>query len=779
MSSDDTPEVPRASHGQRLENSQMKRILGYSDKLSVRPCESIEFKISGEEGTEYQANLVRLINGDTHSTAAGFREVEIDSPLNGVYKARKQLIFPGSCVVVDTAPSLSSFDGFTLALALLSTTPNLGLQHLISQWDNTIGQGWSVHLDTDGRLAFTVVDALSRVTTIRVEVSLLANSWYRAAVRVNWISQTVALNCIPLGATQNRAEAAGSSQVGRINGTAPDVTVPLLMAAAFNGRGGAGVCNPVDNFNGRLEAPVIYRKWLCDVDLVTVLRGDRPALLEHCLVADWDFSLQIDSPTIRDRSPNRTHGYTHNLPLRGVKGSHWDGSEISWRHAPSQYGAIHFHKDDIYDCGWETDIQYEIPAELRSGIYALRLRLRDEPARTVEDSHEEYIPFFVAATKGRPQAELAFLVPTYTYIAYGNVRVQDSKRAESGLSKEEYYARGWRGPGDADYSVILSDHPELGNSTYDYHLDGSPVHTSSWLRPLLGLRPKSTLWTFCADLLLIDWLEAKGVAYDVITDDLLHKEGVALLKSYRVVVTGNHPEYQTTVQLGAIGSYLSLGGRLMYMGGNGFYWRCAVNEAIPAVIEVRRGRTGTRIWTSDVGEDYLSFTGELGGIWRDIGRPPQALVGVGFIAEGRDDSYFRVCSEARTSRAGFALQNVQDIVGRFGVFGSAVGQEIDRTNRALGTPEHAVVLARSENHNAGMVYAIEEMNPVDPVLQNYLKDTYSEIVFFETPGGGAVFSVGSMTWFGSLGHNRYDNDVSTITWNVMARMLDPKPFDMP
>ena len=41
------------------------------------------------------------------------------------------------------------------------------------------------------------------------------------------------------------------------------------------------------------------------------------------------------------------------------------------------------------------------------------------------------------------------------------------------------------------------------------------------------------------------------------------------------------------------------------------------------------------------------------------------------------------------------------------------------------------------------------------------------MVFFETPSGGAVFSVGSITWFGSLSHNDYDNPVSRITDNVL------------
>jgi N,N-dimethylformamidase len=44
------------------------------------------------------------------------------------------------------------------------------------------------------------------------------------------------------------------------------------------------------------------------------------------------------------------------------------------------------------------------------------------------------------------------------------------------------------------------------------------------------------------------------------------------------------------------------------------------------------------------------------------------------------------------------------------------------------------------------------------------------------PDGGAVFSVGSIAWAGSLFHNKYQNNVSQITGNVLRRFLDPEPF---
>ena len=52
----------------------------------------------------------------------------------------------------------------------------------------------------------------------------------------------------------------------------------------------------------------------------------------------------------------------------------------------------------------------------------------------------------------------------------------------------------------------------------------------------------------------------------------------------------------------------------------------------------------------------------------------------------------------------------------------------------------------------------------------------ADMVFYETPAGGAVFSASSIAWPGSLSHNGYDNNVSRITENVLRRFLDETPF---
>jgi N,N-dimethylformamidase len=55
----------------------------------------------------------------------------------------------------------------------------------------------------------------------------------------------------------------------------------------------------------------------------------------------------------------------------------------------------------------------------------------------------------------------------------------------------------------------------------------------------------------------------------------------------------------------------------------------------------------------------------------------------------------------------------------------------------------------------------------------------SDMVYFEYPGGGAVFSVGSIGWMGSLSYNDYDNNVSKVTGNVLRQFASDGPLPVP
>ena len=90
--------------------------------------------------------------------------------------------------------------------------------------------------------------------------------------------------------------------------------------------------------------------------------------------------------------------------------------------------------------------------------------------------------------------------------------------------------------------------------------------------------PGSLLW----------WLETAGYDFEILTDHDLHAEGVAALQPYRSVINCTHPEYYSEAMLDATEDYLSSGGRLIYAGGNGYYWVTSLRDSEPHCIEVRK-----------------------------------------------------------------------------------------------------------------------------------------------------------------------------------------------
>ena len=181
---------------------------------------------------------------------------------------------------------------------------------------------------------------------------------------------------------------------------------------------------------------------------------------------------------------------------------------------------------------------------------------------------------------------------------------------------------------------------DLGRSVYDVHNDHSGVLFSSYKRPLLNNRPDYVNWTghrpreLSAELIGIGFLELLGIPYDVLTDHDLHMKGVAALKPYTVALTGCHPEYPSLRSYHAYEDFLKLGGNLMYLGGNGFYWRSDTDLARPHRMEVRRGGQGVRTSWQQPGERIHSMTGVVGGLWRDCGKAANFMVGIGCCGEG-------------------------------------------------------------------------------------------------------------------------------------------------
>jgi N,N-dimethylformamidase len=311
-------------------------------------------------------------------------------------------------------------------------------------------------------------------------------------------------------------------------------------------------------------------------------------LLDADMVAAWDFSLDMSSTVLRDAGPNRLDGVLVNHPARAMRGHNWDGSATDWTKAPDQYGAIHFHDDDLTDACWAESFSFNVPEGQRSGVYAAKL---------TTDGFDYWIVFFIRPKRETATSKVAFLASTATYTVYLNNRGRFMS-----VATERYQGR--LALVD-EIDTLLIEYPEMGLSTYDRHEDGSGVCYSSRFRPLQNMRPTGRHWNFNIDMFIIDWLEKLGGDYDVITEEDLHYEGLSLLKPYSVVLTGSHPEYDSVQMLDALEAYLRQGGRFMYMGGNGFYWRIAHDPERRGILEIRRAEGGVRAWDAEPGEYHL------------------------------------------------------------------------------------------------------------------------------------------------------------------------------
>ena len=738
------------------------KIVGYTDRLSVQQGQSIRFMVSSKL-PNYQAEIVRLIHGDANPKGPGVKHKPVTTPVNGRYQGRLQQLHRGSFVVIADTLTLDYSRGFTLQAWICPTTPDKGVQGILTQWSDLDQSGYGIFIDRDCGAGLWIGDGQGQVKKLHSGKALISSQWYFVAATYEPRKGEIQLYQEPLIQWPMGASGAMVEDFVGHQGVVRGHTA-LLMAAYCKQKQGQQT-QVAGHFNGKIDRPCFYGQALNPREIKLLKDGTSPRKIGEALIAAWDFSVNMSGSKVTDLGPRQLHGLAVNMPTRAVTGYNWTGNEVDFKAAPSEYGAIHFHDDDLENAEWEVDFELTVPRELPSGIYAARLS---------SSGAEDLVPFFVRPPKGKNSANIGFLLPSLTYIAYANQKFNNPGRMKT---------RGLQ-PGSSrpeDQFIV----EERLHSLYDLHSDGSCVSYSSRLRPILNLRPGYYLpplsmgagspHLLSADLHVVDWLEAKSYRYDVITDEDLHHEGVNLLSPYKVILTGTHPEYWTRQMIEAMQSYQARGGRLMYLGGNGFYWVTSVDPVRPHAVEVRRW-AGSRSCEAEAGQYYHSTTGELGGLWRYRNRAAQRLVGVGFTSMGRGQGRpYRRKPDSFDPRATFIFEGLgsDELIGDFDslVFEyGAAGFEIDRFDLSMGSPAHTLLLASSFGHSEDYQSAVEDLYDLSgPLLGSDNPRVRSDMVYFEAPQGGAIFSVGSITWCGCLSYNNYENNVSRVTDNVLRR----------
>ena len=107
----------------------------------------------------------------------------------------------------------------------------------------------------------------------------------------------------------------------------------------------------------------------------------------------------------------------------------------------------------------------------------------------------------------------------------------------------------------------------------------------------------------------------------------------------------------------------------------------------------------------------------------------------------------------------------------------AAGFELDRIDYPLGTPSHTILLATATDFSDAYQHVVEELNETDSKQGGTVNELVkADMAYLRYPKGGGVFSVGSISWCGSLSYNSYENNTSLITDNVLRRFSSAEPF---
>jgi hypothetical protein len=238
------------------------------------------------------------------------------------------------------------------------------------------------------------------------------------------------------------------------------------------------------------------------------------------------------------------------------------------------------------------------------------------------------------------------------------------------------------------------------------------VHTVRLGRPFLNRGVPYNFRNY--DLPFLEWLARTGKDVDVLSDADLEAapSGHALARSYDLVVFPGHHEYVTKREYDRVTAYRNLGGSLMFLSANNFFWRV-----------VRHGRTIERTKR-----------------WRDLGRPEAALIGVQY--RGNDRGTHRGPWVVRRSEAASWLLAGTEL--KAGGDLSSGGIEIDKTSSA--SPKGIQVLA-------------EIPNLFGPGFT-------AQMTYYETRAGAKVFAAGAFTLAGSVREPK----VAAVLENLWTQM---------
>jgi hypothetical protein len=256
-----------------------------------------------------------------------------------------------------------------------------------------------------------------------------------------------------------------------------------------------------------------------------------------------------------------------------------------------------------------------------------------------------------------------------------------------------------------------------GDGRPDSWYRNSSSRTVDTTRPFLdrGVPPHFRQY----DVTFLRWLDRTGRRVDMLAqEDIERVSGDRLARLYDLIVFPGHHEYVTEREYDAVERYRNLGGNLAFLSANNFFWRVD-----------RRGNRLHRI-----------------AMWRDLGRPEAALVGVQYFDWNHgthDNEQYRAVGVAA---APWLFEGTGIVAGkRFGSFG------IEVDGRTAASPRGIRVLATYPN-------AFGTGRP-------------AEMTYYETSRGARVFATGA---FSLAGTQLRQPGFTRLLGNLWDRLAAPR-----
>ena len=173
------------------------------------------------------------------------------------------------------------------------------------------------------------------------------------------------------------------------------------------------------------------------------------------------------------------------------------------------------------------------------------------------DGAEDVVAFAVRRAPAAAPAPNVVVLPTFTYLAYSCEREAPAAAGSPAAG----------GPLGRRSSACAASTTATRTGSASTRRRCCALLTQ--LRPGYRCAQHGGPHGLAQDLILLAWLERRGIGFDLLTDHDLDREGAAALAGHRTLITGAHPEYASAAMLDAIDGHLEAGGSLAYLGGNG------------------------------------------------------------------------------------------------------------------------------------------------------------------------------------------------------------------